>query len=198
MSLQSQLQALVAAIGADVKALQASSSDSPKSWADPSAYSVTNLDRRGTFSTGLAALSSGRLTLTGIYLPAGLTVSNLSFMSGGTAGATLTNQWFALYASNLTLLRQSANAGSAAWVANTVKTLALSSSYVIPTSGFYYAGIMVAATTVPTLTGISSTAQLNGLTPILAGTSNTGLTTTAPSPANALSASAAIPLAMAS
>lgn len=166
-------------------------------WPLPTAFKASNLDRRGTFSTGLAALSSGRLSMVGIYLRAGTPLASLSFMSGGTAGATLTNQWFALFDLNRNLLRQTVNDGATAWAANTVKTLALTSAYVVPSSGMYYSGIMVAATTVPTLTGVSSTAQLNALPPVLAGTSTTGLTTAAPATAAALSASASIPLAFA-
>lgn len=61
--------------------------------------------------------------------------------------------------------------------------------YTVPTSGFYYIGIMVAATTPPQVLGQSFlSGQLNGLAPILCGVDNTNTGLTVPSGAPATSA----------
>src|SRR6266511_2476805 len=93
---------------------------------------------RGTASFANAApLTSGRLFLQGIWLPSALTIASISFFSSATAGATLTNQWFALYNSSLALLRQTVNDGVTAWALATEKNLALTSNFVTTYSGFY-------------------------------------------------------------
>lgn len=166
-------------------------------WSLPSAYFASNIDRaNASVSTGLAALASGRLSLVAVPLRAGQVVSTLAFMSGATAAATPTNQWFALFDSSRNLLRQTPDATTAAWAANTVKALTLTSTYTVLTSGLYYAGIMVAAATVPSLTGVSSNAVVTALAPSLGGPSTTSLTSTAPATAAAPSATAAIPLVL--
>ena len=108
-----------------------------------------------------ALLTSGRLYLAGIYIPAGTTITNISFCSRTTALATGSNQWFVLCDSSRTALRFTVDDTSTAWAANTVKTLALTSTYTVTTSGFYYLGIMVGATTVPSLA--TSSASSAGL-----------------------------------
>lgn len=132
-------------------------------------------------------LSSGRLSLQAIYIPAGVTINSISFWSATTAGATLTNQLFGLYDNNLNLLRSSVNDTSTAWAANSRKTLALTSAFTTTYSGLYYLGIMVTATTVPTIKGNTAKTggQLNAGAPPMGGTSNTGLTTALPATANA-------------
>ena len=135
-----------------------------------------------------AALSSGRLSLQAIYLPAGVTINSISFWSATTALATGTNQLFGLYDQNLNLLRSSVNDTSIAWAANSRKTLSLTSAFTTTYSGLYYLGIMVAATTVPTLKGNTAKTggQLNAGTPSMGGTSTTGLTTALPATAASL------------
>lgn len=144
-------------------------------------------DRNLCDEVNTALLSSGRLSLQAIYLPAGVTINSISFWSATTAGATLTNQLFGLYDNNLNLLRSSANDTSTAWAANSRKTLALTSSFTTTYAGIYYLGIMVTATTVPTLKGNTAKTggQLNAGAPSMGGTSNTGLTTALPATANA-------------
>jgi hypothetical protein len=156
--------------------------------------------RMGSAIGDLAALSTGRLTLVGIMLPAGLTITSISFMSRTTALSVGTNQWFALFnnAASPVLLRQTADDTSTAWAANTVKTLNLSSTFTTTYSGLHYLGVMVAATTVPTLAGVSAAASaFAALAPVLNGTSTTGLTTPASftSPALAPTATALNPYA---
>jgi hypothetical protein len=57
-------------------------------------------DRPLADSNTLAALVSGRMTLAMIELQAGFTVSNITFVSGGTAATSPTNQMFGIYATS--------------------------------------------------------------------------------------------------
>lgn len=144
-------------------------------------------DRNLCDEVNTAVLSSGRLSLVAIYLPAGTTVSSISFWSATTAAGTPTNQLFGLYDSNLNLLRSSTNDTTTAWAANSRKTLSLTSAFTTTYSGIHYLGLMVTATTVPTIKGNTAKVggQLNAGAPSMGGTSNTGLTTALPATATA-------------
>ncbi|MFM7008833.1 MAG: hypothetical protein ACKO0Z_05805 [Betaproteobacteria bacterium] len=138
----------------------------------------------------LSALTSGTLYMTAIYLRAGQTVTNISYFSATTAAGTPTAGRFALYDGSRNLLAQTADFTTEAWAANTIKTKPLTASYKITLSGLYYVGILIVATTVPTLKGLTAktASQLAGTAPILHGNSSTGLTTTLPNPAAAITA----------
>lgn len=140
---------------------------------------------------------TGWMRLTAIKLPAKFKVTSISFMSATTPAGTPTNQWFALYDSSLALLGVTADDTTTAWAATTVKTLTLASPVEVPTSGVYYVGVMVAATTVPTFMGVAITSSATNIVPKLTGNSNAGLTTpaTAPNPAGAFSGGSNIPWA---
>lgn len=134
----------------------------------------------------LAALTTQVMTSVALYLEAGDVVTNLTFCSATTAAGTPTNWWFALYSTAATpaLLAQTADQASAAWAANTAKTVALATPYTVPATGIYYAAVMVKATTPPTLLGASlnvnaSAAVVTGQK-VLASTSGSSLTDTAP------------------
>lgn len=129
--------------------------------------------------------ASGTLNMQLVYLKAGTLVSNISLCSATTAAGTPTHYLFGLYDSSLNLLATSADATTAAWAANTVKTLAMTTPYRVPTSGLYYIGYFMTATTVPTLKGHTGKTggQLAAVAPIVSGTSSTGLTTALPNPA---------------
>ena len=132
--------------------------------------------------------ATGTLFMQAIYLRAGMLVSNITIASATTAVATPTNGFYALYDANRNLLAQSANQGAAAWAANTVRTLAMTTPYRVPTSGIYYIGLLQVATTIATIKGgtAKTGGQLAGAVPILHGTSTTGLTTALPNPAAAI------------
>lgn len=132
-------------------------------------------------------LSSGRLSLQAIWLPAGVTINSISFWSATTAAGTPTNQLFGLYDNNLNLRMSSNNDTTTAWAANSKKTLSLTSSFTTTYSGIHYLGLMVTATTVPTIKGntAKTNGALNAAAPSMGGTSNTGLTTALPATANA-------------
>jgi hypothetical protein len=154
--------------------------------------------------TNTAALTTQVMLSTALYLYAGDVVTNLTFTSGATAAGTPTNYWFALYSSASTpaLLSQSADQTSTAWAANTAVTLALGAAQTIATSGVYYAAIMVKATTPPTLAGVTleNAAAAGALVTsqkVLAQTSGSSLTTTAPSTIASPTTVATVPIVIA-
>jgi hypothetical protein len=144
------------------------------------------------------ALTTQVMTSVPIWLEAGDLVTNLSAISGATAAGTPTNYWFALYSAAGALLSQSADQLTAAWAADTVKTLPLAVAQRIPFRGVYFAAIMVKATTPPSLVGSL------GAKPILTGegniaqTSGSALTTTAPATIVTPAFQRAVPLVVAS
>ncbi len=149
-------------------------------------------DRRLATSTVFAP-TSGTLTLTAIMLPAGFTVTGITFVSGSTAESGGTHLWYALYKADLTLMAQSADdTGGTSFGANTAFRKALATAQVCPYSGMYYLGFMGVATNPTLLNVAAATANANGsitgMTPILAATSSAAQTTTAPNPAGALTA----------
>lgn len=139
-------------------------------------------------TTNTSALASGTLFMHAIYLVAGQLVSNITIISATTAANTPTNCFFALYDKSRGLLAQSANQTTTAWAANTARTLAMTSPYRVPKSGLYYIGIMVTASTVPTIHGGAAKANaiIANTPPVLHGASTTGLTTSLPNPAGAI------------
>ena len=104
------------------------------------------------------APTSGRIVLVPIQLDEGVTISSIAFTSGTTAGATLTNQWFVLCNSAKLALAYTTNDTSTAWASNTRKQLSLASTYTTTYRGRHYLGILITATTVPSLKGLSQTA----------------------------------------
>lgn len=163
---------------------------------DPDAvFHRVNLPRVGLADVATAA--TGVMCSVALYLHEGDLISNLTFISGGTAGASLTNQIAALYSTSGALLAQSADKTSEAWAADTAKTFALATAQRIPHSGVYYAALAIAATTVPTLIG--STAAKPFLTGEgnLAQTSGSSLTDTAPATIATPAFKRAVPLVIA-
>jgi hypothetical protein len=123
------------------------------------AFNRSNLPRVGLYDsasdTGNVALQSGKMTAVPVFLAAGEVVTSVSFVTGATAGATMTHWWAALYdsASTPNLLAQTADQTSGALAASTVITKALATAQTIGKTGVYWVAIMVAASTVPTLLG---------------------------------------------
>lgn len=168
---------------------------------------LTNLARTGgwlptgaideTFprKDGTAALTlvSGRLALGGgIVIPAGRTVTSITLVSQTTALSVGSNQWFCLVDKSMNVLRKTADDTSTAWGASTAKTLTLSSTYTPTAAIEVYVGVVVVATTPPTL--VRDTGQAAGvaaLTPWLSGPSTTGLTNPASLGATAAALTAA-------
>lgn len=136
----------------------------------------------------LSALTSGTLHLTAIYLQAGQVCTSISYFSATTAAGTPTNKIFGLFDNTRALLANTNNDTTAAWAANTIKTLDLTAPFTATYTGLHYVGIMVTATTVPTLKGLvaKSANQLASTNPPLHGNSTTALTTALPNPAAAI------------
>lgn len=134
----------------------------------------------------LAALATQVMLSAALYLQAGDVIASLTFKSGGTAAVTPTNWWFALYdtATTPALLAQTADQTTAAWAANTAKTLALAAPVTVSKTGIYYAAVMVKAATVPTLIGATVVAGAAGgvlaADKALVQTSGSALVATAP------------------
>jgi hypothetical protein len=134
----------------------------------------------------LAALTTQVMSAVAVPCQVGDLISNITFVSGATPAGTPTNWWFALYSADATpvLLGQSADQLTTAWGASTVKTLALATAVRIPSTGVYYAAVMVKATTVPTLAGrtvnlaVSAGSILSSK--VLSQTSGAALVATAP------------------
>lgn len=135
--------------------------------------------------TDNAVGATGVMHSTAIALQAGDLVTNITFVSGATAADTPTHWFFALYSNAATpaLLGQTADKTTTAWAANTAKTLALATPYQVTTAGIYYVSVAMAATAVVTLAGATllsvAAAAVTGQK-VLAQTSGTGLTGTAP------------------
>jgi hypothetical protein len=154
----------------------------------PSGAIAETMPRDTCPEVNTTAAATGTLFLQAIYLRAGQLVSSISIWAATTAAATPTNKFFALYDSNRNLLAQSANDTTAAWAANTVKTLAMTTPYRVPVTGLYYIGLLQVATTIATIKGgtAKTSGTLAAAVPVLHGTSSTGLTTTLPNPAAAI------------
>lgn len=154
--------------------------------------------------SNLAAIASGVMTSVLVYLEAGDVVTNLTFVSGLTAAVLPTHWWFGLYSPAATpvLLAQTTDQTTTAWAADTVMTVPLTTPYTVATTGLHYAAVMVTATTIPTLRGLSL--GITGIgSPVISGqknlvlTSGTGLVAAAPSTITSAAAAAVLPFALA-
>ena len=119
--------------------------------------------------------NSGVVHLHGIYLPKGVTITTITFVSGATAAVTPTNQWFALCDSSRTVLRVTANDTTTAWATSTVKPLNLTSTFTTTYSGLHYLACCVTAGTMPSFRGAAAQTFTGVATQSF--TSTTGLTT---------------------
>ena len=159
--------------------------------------------RRRDLGGNLAALTTQIMTSVAVPVEAGDVITSVTFVSATTAAGTPANWWFAAYSSASTpvLLRQTADQLTAAWAANTAKTLPLTSPYQVVDSGVLYVAIHVKATTVPTLAGISlgnaafAGALVTGQK-VLAQTSDSALVGTAPATMGTPTTVATVPLAI--
>jgi len=159
----------------------------PRITLQPTGWLATTVDRSSGTITNVATLTTQKLFLVSIELLAGMLVTNIIFHIGATQAAAPTNWWFALYDKNRALLGQTANQGTTGSGLNVPVSKALSSAYSVTVSDLYYLGIMFHGSTMPTLLCSSPNALVSSMAPILQGnTADTGLTTTAPNPAGAI------------
>ncbi len=134
-------------------------------------------------------LGTGVLNAVAVFLCAGQVITNISFISGnsGAAVATISHWWFNLMNSGRTVVATTTNATSEAWAINTRKTKALTAPYTVPTTGTYYVGVMMAASTPVSLLAVAplnanagttvSTLMQNTSSDLYGGTLSTGNTT---------------------
>lgn len=164
-----------------VGAPASSVADLSETYTMPSGALAVTYDRRASPDNDMSGITGGTLRLTAVVLKAGVVVNSVSWLSGGTAGATLTHQWFCLTDSARLVLGKTADATNAAWAARTVKTLALTAPYTTTYEGLHYIGVLVTGTTVPSTLGrlAAGTGVVYALPPILTGLSTAGLTTPA-------------------
>jgi hypothetical protein len=106
-----------------------------------------------TVNSGVAIGATGVEHSTAVPLQFGDLVTNITFVTSGTAAATPTAGYVCLRDANGALLAQSADFASTARAANTAFTVALATPQLITTPGLYYVGISFTAGTVPTLVG---------------------------------------------
>lgn len=139
---------------------------------------------RGSQINSASAISSGVLTLCAVALPKGAVISNITFVSSTTAAGTPTHWWFGLYDSSRVQLATTADQTTTAWAASTAKTLSIAtiasgaaSSFTTTYEGLYYLGLLVTATSTPTLPVCAIAAGIGALTPLLSGSSTNALTT---------------------
>jgi hypothetical protein len=157
-------------------------------------------NRAETATANLAAvMTSGQLFMVAVALRAGMTVTSIVFVSGTTSVVSPTHWWFSLHDSARVLLGQTADQTTTTtnWTGTPAAvSLVLASAYPVVTSGLYYLAIMFTAGTMPTLLGAAGNATPWAIAPILNGnSSSTGLTTTAPGTAGAITGGTARPYA---
>ena len=128
----------------------------------------------GATATQVIGATTGTVYMMGVWLPAGLTITNLNWVTGTTAAGTPTHWWLGI--ANSAGLQQAATADqlTGAIAASTLITKALTATYTTTATGLYYLLLSVTATTNPTATGLPAPiSQMNLATPVLAGVSVT-------------------------
>ncbi len=110
----------------------------------------------------LAVLTSGVLYLAGgMVLPEGVPVNRLRFLSGDTAADTPTHQWACLLDRKGRVLAVTEDQEDSAWAADSFKTFEFADPYEAPGPMPVYVGLMVEATTPPSLVGFSTGGKYN-------------------------------------
>lgn len=155
-----------------------------RAYAVPAA-AISETQPRSAVTAATAALTSGTLRLAaGCVIPGGVTVSSITVISGTTALSGGSNQWFVLLDHSRNKLAITGDDTSAAWAAGAAKTLALASPYTPGDDIGVYVGVMVKATTPPTLLASAPPNQaIDLLPPIIGGNSSGSLTDPASCPA---------------
>jgi hypothetical protein len=154
--------------------------DVVRSWGPSTAIAETFASGRLQRTESIAQLTSGTLQLHGgIVLPARVPVNSITFVSAGTGAVTPTNQWFALVATDGTILAMTVDNTTTAWGTNTARTLNLSATYTPTVDTPVWLAICVVAATPPNLAGQSVQSAVASIAPMVAATANTGLTTPA-------------------
>lgn len=135
-------------------------------------------------AAGVTTLTSEKLYLTAIWLPAQTVVSNIAFVMGSTGSTTTSNWWYALYDNNRNQLAITADQTSASVTANVpvpkpIATTAVgaATSFTTTYTGMHYIGLLFNASGMPAPLAAPTTSTLLQLAPILCGSSDTLQTT---------------------
>lgn len=152
--------------------------------ADPFACNLRDGTLFQTFdrATGQITLvpTSGTIYLMAVYLRKGQSITSLACCLSN-AATTPANWWFVLCDASRNVVAVTADQTTTGTGTGLVSLNIASGPYVVPTSGQYYVGFMFNAGTAPTVTRSNTAAagatNLNAVTPILCGTSNTAQTT---------------------
>lgn len=139
---------------------------------EPAGCLARTMPRGAITANSVSGLSSGgAVNVRSIPLPAGLVVSQLAIVFGGTAAVNPTHFWLALTDPQLNVLAVSADQLAAAQTNAAMMKLAMTVPYVIQQTGLYYVAVSSSAsTTAPTLTGNTPAGGIPGPAPVMAGT----------------------------
>lgn len=156
------------------------------SYITPAIAKAETLPRWSSITNLGSALISGTQSFQAVWLTEGTLCTSVYFAAHTTPGAALTNQWASLYDQHRNKLVVTADDLTTGWSAFTGKNFTFTAPFRTTYTGIHYIGLMVAASTVPTMAG---TGQLGGsissLTPAqnFRDATNTGLTTPDTAPA---------------
>lgn len=124
--------------------------------------------------------TSGTIYLMAVYLRKGQSITSLALCLSN-AATTPANWWYVLCDASRNVVAVTADQTTTGTGTGLVSLNLASGPYVVPTSGMYYVGFMFNCGTAPTVTRSNTAAagatNLNAVTPILCGTSNTAQTT---------------------
>lgn len=137
----------------------------------------------------VAGPASGTVQCTGIIIPAGVTINDISMIIGSTGATSPTHQIAGIYQGD-TLLATTADATSAAISANTLWQKTLTASWTCPETDYYSIGFFITASVMPTFAGYTLHHSIaSSCTAIpLCGTADTGRTTSLPSTKSSITA----------
>ena len=119
--------------------------------------------------------NTGTLYMTSIWLPAGLKLTNANWVTGTTAGATMTHWWLGIADSGGVQRAHCTDQTSTAIAASSLITKAFASTYTTTYSGTYWLLLSVTATTAPTSSGVVTPAT-PGVPAVISGASSTAST----------------------
>jgi hypothetical protein len=144
----------------------------------PNVFTRRSIPREGMVDQAMIATTGVALNVR-IPLESGDSVASVSCFIGATALGTPTHQFAAMYTPGDVLYGQSVDATNAAGAANSVKTFTFATPLVANVGGIWSFDLVFAATTMPTLLGVT-VAPVNATGEItIARTHGSGLTTTA-------------------
>jgi len=122
------------------------------------------------------APSSSQIRAAAVYLAAGTVINKITFQTYTTAGASVTGTWagiFTLSGTTATLVAATAQQSLSSMGTNALFTWPIatiasgsSSTYTVPSTGIYYIGTCITASTMPTIVSNNST-LLTSVSPYL-------------------------------